>query len=255
VGALIMLRFGYTRGLPEGTETAWGCRAVVTDDGTVHVVQDRISAVGPQIDRLVEHLDRLPFHRSWRSRAGELRRAGVMDTRVDEEFALYADDVVVIKGNTQASAGYLYVCAYFRPTPDQVAKHPVAHRGCEVFRFLTRGWCITQALELIKTDPTAAEFIEAVDVTGLDGYVDLTPPEPGMMRLFVVNVDKEYALTQTDLDVPLVVVRIISKGENLGCLVIDGWHRVYRARLEGRTSLSAYLLSAEAERRVQIALH
>lgn len=93
-----MLRFGYTRGLPEETETAWGCRAVVTNDGTVHVVQDRLSAIGPQIDRLRELLDHLPFHRSWQSQASELLRAGVMDTRLDEEFVLYADDVVVVKG-------------------------------------------------------------------------------------------------------------------------------------------------------------
>lgn len=252
MGAVTMLKFGYTRGLPEGTETAWGCRAVVTDDGTVHVVQDRVSTFGPQIDRLREHLDHLPFHRSWQSRAGELLRAGTIDTRVDEEFVLYEDDLVVVKGNAQNSGGYLYVCAYFRPTP--ATRHPASHRDCEIFRFLTRGWCITQAVELIKTDPTAAEFVEAADITGLDGYVDLTPPEPGMMRLFVVNIDKEYALTQTDLDKPIVVVRIMSGDEDLGCLVIDGWHRVYRARIDGRTSLPAYLLSADAEGMVRVSL-
>lgn len=82
--------------------------------------RDRISAIGPQIDRLVrEHLDRLPFHRSWQSRASELLRAGVMDTRLnEEEFVLYTDEVVVITGNTQASAGYLYVCAYLRTVLD-----------------------------------------------------------------------------------------------------------------------------------------
>lgn len=71
----------------------------------------------------------------------------------------------------------------------------------------------------------------------------------------MIEVDKEYALTQTDLDKPITVVRIISKGEDLGCLVIDGQHRVYQARLEGRTSLPAHLLSAEIERTVQIALY
>lgn len=127
---LIMLRFGYTRGLPEEVGTAWGCRAVVTDDGTVHVVLDRISAFGPQINRLREHLDRLPFHRSWQSRAGELLRAGMMDTRVDEEFVLYADDVVMVRGNTQASAGHLYVCAYFQPRAEVFADAPeIAERS------------------------------------------------------------------------------------------------------------------------------
>jgi hypothetical protein len=251
-----MLKFGYTRGLPKGTETAWGCRAVVTDDRTVHVIQDRTSAVGPESGRLLAYLHDMPLRGDWQDRASELLRAGVMDTRLDEEFVLYADDVVVIKGNTQGSAGYLYVCAYFRPKPSsRVAKHSPSHRSCEIFRFLTRAWCITQALELIEADPTAVEFIEAADITGLDGYLDLTPPEPGKIRLFVINVDKEHAHARADLDVPIVVVRIISKGEDLGCRVIDGWHRVYRARTEGRTSLPAYLLSAEAERTVRIDLY
>lgn len=133
--------------------------------------------------------------------------------------------------------------------------HPAAHDACQVFRFLARAWCVTQALELIDADPTAAEFISEADITGLDGFLDLTPPTPGHLRLFVVEVDKEYALTQTDLEVPILLVRIMYEGEDLGCLVIDGWHRVYRARIEGRTSLPAYLLSAEAERTVRIDLY
>lgn len=131
--------------------------------------------------------------------------------------------------------------------------HPAAHDDCQVFRFLARAWCVTQALELAETDPAAAEFIEGADITGLDGFLDLAPPTPGHIRLFVVEVDKEYALTRADLDVPILLVRIVQEDEDLGCLVIDGWHRVYRARLEGQTSLPAYLLSTEAERTVRIA--
>lgn len=116
---MTMLRFGYTRGVPEGVETAWGCRAVVTDDDVVHMVWGRIGAVGPEAERLVAYLHDLPLRGGWQDRAMELLRAGVMDPRVDEEFVLYADDAVVIKGNTQASAGYLYVCAYFRPASEQ----------------------------------------------------------------------------------------------------------------------------------------
>lgn len=119
-----MLRFGYTRGLPAGTETAWGCRAVVTDDGAVHVVWGRISAVGPEADRLVAYLQDLPLRGDWQDRAMGLLRAGVIDTRLDEEFVLYADDPVVIKGNTQVSGGYLYVCAYFRPASEQNEVRP-----------------------------------------------------------------------------------------------------------------------------------
>jgi hypothetical protein len=267
---MTMQEFGYTRGLPEGTETAWGCRAVVTDDKLVHVVRDRTSAVGPEIGYLLRYLHDLPLRGDWQNRASELLRAGVMDARVDEEFVLYADDAVVVKENTQASAGYLYVCAYFQPASDgretdwtpppvslppgggRAPTHPASHDGCQTFQFLLRAWCVTHALELIEADPAEAEFIPEADITGLDGFLDLTPPQPGHVRLFVVEVDKEYALSRTDLTVPILLTRIVHKGEDLGCLVIDGWHRLYRARVEGRTSLPAYLLSADAERVIRI---
>jgi hypothetical protein len=93
-----------------------------------------------------------------------------------------------------------------------------------------------------------------MDVTGLDGYLELTPPTAGMVRLFVVEVDREYAMTRTNLDQPILVVRLLANdGEDLGGMVIDGWHRMYRARVEGRTTLPAYVLSVEAEKAVRMA--
>lgn len=74
-----MLRYGYARGLPEGTETAWGCRAVVTDDKEVHVVRDRTSAFGPESGRLLAYLHNLPLRGDWQDRAMELLRASVMN--------------------------------------------------------------------------------------------------------------------------------------------------------------------------------
>jgi hypothetical protein len=100
MGAISVLRYGYIRGVP---------------DDVVHMVWDRISAVGSEASRLIAYLHDLPLRGDWQDRAMELLRAGVMDPRVDEEFVLYADQAVVIRGNTQASAGYLYICAYFRP--------------------------------------------------------------------------------------------------------------------------------------------
>jgi hypothetical protein len=131
-------------------------------------------------------------------------------------------------------------------------RHSPSHRDCQTFRFLVRCWCISHALELIEADPTAAEFIESADITGLDGFLDLAPPTPNTIRLFLVDVNKTYALDHADLTIPILLVRIISKGEDLGCMVIDGWHRVYRARTEGRTGLPAYLLTAETEQAVRI---
>jgi hypothetical protein len=132
-------------------------------------------------------------------------------------------------------------------------KHPTTHRGCQVFQFMTRAWCITKALELIEADPIAAELVEAMDITTLDSYLELTPATPGMVRLITMEVDKEYALTRTNLEKPILVVRLTSDdGEDYGSLVIDGWHRVYRARVEGRGELPAYVLSAEAEAALRV---
>ena len=109
------LSFGYNRGLPEGVTAAWGCRAIAYQDGTVDPVWDRSDAFGPDeprkalLDYLADTVGSKPF-----DRAGELLRTYEMKTREEGEFVLYEDDVVIVKGSTNASAGYLYVSAYRR---------------------------------------------------------------------------------------------------------------------------------------------
>lgn len=110
-----------------------------------------------------------------------------------------------------------------------------------------------QALELIQADPTAAEMVEEMDITELDGFLGLKPPAPGKTRPVVVSVDKEYALTKTNLEKPILAIRFTDdNGIYLSDIVIDGWHRVYRARVEGRNELPTYMLSAKAEKAVRI---
>lgn len=106
-----MLSFGYNAGLPEGKATAWGCRAIVDSTGHVDVPPDRQSAIGPRADELLDHLNS-HVRGAWRERAAELLRNGVMNGGNSAEFLLYDDPVVMVKGNTNASHGYLYVCAY-----------------------------------------------------------------------------------------------------------------------------------------------
>jgi hypothetical protein len=113
-----VLRFGYNRGLPEGVQAAWGCRAIADESGQVDVVWDRTSTFGaePHITMLLEHLQSLPTQGGWQDIARMLLRSGQLSTREDREVMLHEDDVVVIKANPQASHGYLYVCAYLGPT-------------------------------------------------------------------------------------------------------------------------------------------
>lgn len=107
------LAFGYNRALPEHTVAAWGCRAIITQDGDVDVLYDRTSTFGDgvDLDRLLSHLNQRAGS-TWRTTAAGLLRSGAMDTRREGEHELLNDGVVVIKGNTSGSAGYLYVCAY-----------------------------------------------------------------------------------------------------------------------------------------------
>lgn len=75
-----MIKFGYNRGLPDGTDTAWGCRAIVAQDGFVDVPPRRTDLAGPRADELLFHLQHHVGH-AWRERASELLRAGDIDIR------------------------------------------------------------------------------------------------------------------------------------------------------------------------------
>jgi hypothetical protein len=125
-----MLRYGYHRGLPPGTETAWGCRTIVDQSGRLDVPPDRQGATGPHVDALLDHLNH-HVRGAWHERAAELLRNGVMYTRRAGEFTLYRDSTVVIKGNTNASAGYLYVCSYLLPHCQAFARGDTGAGTCD----------------------------------------------------------------------------------------------------------------------------
>ncbi|WP_177227719.1 ParB N-terminal domain-containing protein [Nonomuraea pusilla] len=62
----------------------------------------------------------------------------------------------------------------------------------------------------------------------------------GMLQL--VSIDTEHA-AQVDLSEPLIVATV----PNGGMLIIDGWHRLYRALTTGVAELPAVVLTAEEE--------
>jgi len=111
-----VLRFGYSAGLPGGTVTAWGARAIITQTGDVDLLPDRQAAAGAEqdIDALLHRLNN-GVNAAWIERAKDMLRGYEMNTRKAEHFTLYADEHVTVVANTNGSAGYLYVAAY--PTP------------------------------------------------------------------------------------------------------------------------------------------
>ncbi|SFO83033.1 hypothetical protein SAMN05421810_101101 [Amycolatopsis arida] len=132
-------------------------------------------------------------------------------------------------------------------------RHPPTHRSCQTFRFAAWQWCLDTAEELIRADgEAAATFYPKGGITTLDPLLPLEPARPGFMRLIVIEIDHDYAMTQTNLAKPIIVAPVApEKGDN-GVIVIDGWHRVYRARKEGREHLPTYLLTPYAEKASRI---
>jgi hypothetical protein len=107
------LRFGYHDGLPEGKTVAWGARAIFGGDYFIDLLWDRQDALGegPELDRLFAWLN---------GEDGALRKARESKARYylrpneRTEVVLYEDEVGIIKANTNASYGYLYMVAYLK---------------------------------------------------------------------------------------------------------------------------------------------
>ncbi|MGW5741560.1 hypothetical protein [Amycolatopsis sp. NPDC003861] len=134
-------------------------------------------------------------------------------------------------------------------------KHSPTHEGCQVFHFAVWRWCITRAHELLEVHESVAELHEHALITGLDQFLPIRPAQEGHMKLIEVKVDVEYAMTETDLAKPIIIAPLSgSSGESLGLMPIDGWHRIYRALVEGRETLPAYLLNPTAELAIRIPL-
>ena len=116
------LSFGYNAGLPEGRTVAWGARLIVDQGGHVDFVPDRQSLIGAEEPRrrLLDYLNGndIPIER----RIADMLQRGVMRTAVAQEFTVYADGVVIVKANTNASHGYCYVVAYFVKANDEAVR-------------------------------------------------------------------------------------------------------------------------------------
>jgi hypothetical protein len=109
-----LLSFGYNRGLPPNVRFAWGARLIVTQDGYVDFVPDRTDVFSRSKDQGTTSLVKLGKDvppKKWITTLGHLLTRGDINTREDHEWTLHREEFVV-KANTQASAGYCYICAY-----------------------------------------------------------------------------------------------------------------------------------------------
>lgn len=110
----VQLTFGYTKGLPEGTDTAYGARAIY-DGNWVDFLPDRQCAEGPRKYDLLDYLNKNVNQGVLKDKIKQLVCPDYPGMKKPTpEVILHDDDTVVVKANTQASFGYVYICAYFK---------------------------------------------------------------------------------------------------------------------------------------------
>lgn len=103
--------------------------------------------------------------------------------------------------------------------------------GREIFTFLGHRWDVTAAAALAADLPVRTFEVQSA-----------------LQLLPFVRVDQEHAAT-VDLAEPVLIAYV---KEADSALVIDGWHRVWRAWDEGVRLLPCRLLTEEQEARVRL---
>jgi hypothetical protein len=93
-------------------------------------------------------------------------------------------------------------------------------------------WDVTAALQRAETLP-----VQRLDAAPLFPW------------LSVIGIDAVHA-AEVDLDRPILVARVADMDGV--SLVIDGWHRLFRARLEGLTHLPCHVLDERQEFEIRV---
>lgn len=109
-------------------------------------------------------------------------------------------------------------------------------QGADIEPFVTHRiegtWDVTTAKEIVKDRPvTDMMFPAELDSLGKN-----------------VTIDEEYAMAHSDLNEAVIAV-LIHVGPSKDFFVIDGWHRIFKARRLGVDNLPVHILNeAESER-------
>ena len=105
-------------GLPAPTETSayWGARAI-DERGGFDILHDRQSYAGDDanVDALIYILNDLGALRKARERWTLLKSIGEVSSGESQRVILYEDALILIEANTNASHGYVYLVAFFKP--------------------------------------------------------------------------------------------------------------------------------------------
>lgn len=116
------LRWGLHSAVPPDATGAWGCRAIVTQDGYIDLVPDRIDQQGATF--ICQLLDvQFPIPELTGTLRG-LLRSGQMSTRQRQQFELYKSATITVAADTRGSAGYCYVAAWTTQPGEETKEAP-----------------------------------------------------------------------------------------------------------------------------------
>jgi len=126
----------------------------------------------------------------------------------------------------------------------------------EPFRFLVWQWGIVKALDLLQKYPRPAGRLKvsgAARVCGLDKPIELPETrEDGTVILHdsaAVAIDPVFAMSdRIDRERPVILALVQFPGSvRATLLLIDGFHRLYRAAQDGQEAIPCYVLIPEEE--------
>lgn len=107
----------------------------------------------------------------------------------------------------------------------------------ERFYFLSRGWDVRQAKVLLSARRPKTQPISVEDAATSLGFI---------------RIDKDR-VEDVDLNFPVIVSPVTVPGQDLEqFMVIDGWHRVAKAKQEGIKVLQAFVLTEGEAKRIAL---
>lgn len=243
----LQLPFGYNRGLPEGIKAAWGARWVIKQDGHVDQVPDRQGCDGDETERkrLLDYLNTVLKYKPRRKSdlgdhamdvASRLLKARSFSLSDETEIVLFEDQHIAVKGNPQASYGYLYVCAYFKPLVSEFER-----KGEPPY-----GWA---GYTLGLTGPVTILSAPTEDAPKAPFKIEVDEVHGKWSGSFVPQVGERIKITMNGFG-PGTVVAFFTTGEWIGVEVrtdkYPAWYVEQRdARVESRLTFNQMVFGAE----------
>lgn len=104
----------------------------------------------------------------------------------------------------------------------------------EVYNFFVGKWDVNAARRLIEQNPRDVDT------------ANIKECPVGLHVIHEENVDG------ADLSIPLIIIPIYDKGENIGVWIIDGWHRIAKAKRNKIDVLPCIMLTKEEADQIRI---